>query len=31
MLAIPSAPGLGLELDLDALAAYTGGEHLFEA
>jgi L-alanine-DL-glutamate epimerase-like enolase superfamily enzyme len=30
MLAIPSAPGLGLELDLDALAAYTGGERLLD-
>ena len=30
MLAIPSAPGLGLELDLDALAVYTGGERLLD-
>jgi L-alanine-DL-glutamate epimerase-like enolase superfamily enzyme len=28
MLAIPSAPGLGLELNLDALKKYTGGEQL---
>jgi D-galactarolactone cycloisomerase len=30
MLAISSAPGLGLELDRDALAAYTGGERLLD-
>ena len=30
LLAIPSAPGLGLELDLDALAVYTGGERLLD-
>jgi L-alanine-DL-glutamate epimerase-like enolase superfamily enzyme len=30
MPAIPSAPGLGLELDLDALAIYTGGDRLLE-
>ncbi len=30
MLPIPSAPGLGLELDRDALAAYTGGERLID-
>jgi D-galactarolactone cycloisomerase len=29
MLAIPSKPGLGLELDLDAVARYTGGAKLF--
>ena len=28
MLAIPDAPGLGLELDPDALARYTGGQKL---
>jgi len=28
MLAIPSAPGLGLELDSDAIKRYTGGEAL---
>src|SRR6266545_2002217 len=30
MLAIPSAPGLGLELDADALRRYTRGERLLE-
>ena len=29
MLAIPSKPGLGLELDLDAVARYSGGAKLF--
>lgn len=29
MLAIPTAPGLGLELDPDAVAKYTGGASLF--
>ncbi len=28
MLAIPSAPGLGITLDLDAVVRYTGGERL---
>ena len=28
MLAIPTSPGLGLELDPDAVAKYTGGEKL---
>ena len=28
MLAIPDAPGLGLQLDREALARYTGGEPL---
>ena len=28
MLAIPSSPGLGMRLDLDALARYTNGERL---
>lgn len=28
MLAIPSAPGLGVTLDMDAVARYTGGERL---
>jgi len=28
MLAIPDAPGLGVELNLDALSKYTGGEKL---
>ena len=28
MLAIPSSPGLGVRLDLDALARYTNGERL---
>ncbi len=28
MLAIPTAPGLGLDLNLDALKKYTGGEQL---
>ncbi len=30
MLAIPSTPGLGLELDADALRRYTRGERLLE-
>jgi L-alanine-DL-glutamate epimerase-like enolase superfamily enzyme len=30
MLAIPTAPGLGLTLDPDAVARYTGGETRFE-
>jgi D-galactarolactone cycloisomerase len=30
MLAIPDKPGLGLELDLDALAKYTRGSELFQ-
>ncbi len=30
MLPIPHAPGLGLELDLDAVAKYTGGERLLD-
>ena len=30
MLPIPSAPGLGLELDLDAVEKYTGGERLLD-
>jgi len=30
MLAIPDAPGLGIELDMDALAKYTGGEPFLE-
>lgn len=30
MLPIPDAPGLGLTLDLDAVAKYTGGERLVE-
>jgi len=30
ILAIPSAPGLGLELDSDALRRYTRGERLLE-
>ncbi len=30
MLAIPARPGLGVELDLEALAHYTGGERLLE-
>jgi L-alanine-DL-glutamate epimerase-like enolase superfamily enzyme len=29
MLAIPSGPGLGLELDRDAVRKYTRGEKLF--
>jgi L-alanine-DL-glutamate epimerase-like enolase superfamily enzyme len=29
MLTIPSAPGLGLEIDRDAVAKYTRGEPLF--
>ena len=28
MLAIPSAPGLGLELDRDAISKYTGADNL---
>jgi L-alanine-DL-glutamate epimerase-like enolase superfamily enzyme len=31
MLPIPDAPGLGLALDTDALAQYTGGEVLFQS
>lgn len=30
MLPIPNAPGLGLELDLDAVEKYTGGERLLD-
>ncbi|MEA2531704.1 MAG: hypothetical protein QOG89_3348 [Thermomicrobiales bacterium] len=30
MLAIPSGPGLGIELDPDAVAKYSGGAQLFE-
>lgn len=30
MLLIPETPGLGLELDLDAVAKYTGGARLFD-
>lgn len=30
MLAIPSTPGLGLELDMDAVAKYTHGESLLD-
>ena len=30
MLAIPHKPGLGLELNLDAVAKYAGGERLFD-
>ena len=30
MLAIPDSPGLGLELDPDAVAKYTGGQRLLE-
>ena len=30
MLPIPTAPGLGLELDWDCVARYTRGEHLLE-
>ncbi|HKX60834.1 MAG TPA: mandelate racemase/muconate lactonizing enzyme family protein [Verrucomicrobiae bacterium] len=30
MLSIPETPGLGLRLNADALAKYTGGEKLFE-
>ena len=30
MLVIPDAPGLGLELDLDALAKYTGGQKFLD-
>jgi len=30
MLAIPASPGLGLELDPDAVAKYTGGQRLLE-
>jgi L-alanine-DL-glutamate epimerase-like enolase superfamily enzyme len=29
MLAIPDKPGLGIKLDMDAVAHYTGGEPLF--
>ena len=29
MLAIPQRPGLGLELDMEAVARYTGGQRLF--
>jgi D-galactarolactone cycloisomerase len=30
MLAIPSTPGLGLKLDVDAVNKYTGGQRLFD-
>jgi hypothetical protein len=30
MLPIPDEPGLGLELDLDAVARYAGGEPFLE-
>jgi L-alanine-DL-glutamate epimerase-like enolase superfamily enzyme len=30
MLAIPSTPGLGLKLDVDAVNRYTGGKRLFD-
>jgi L-alanine-DL-glutamate epimerase-like enolase superfamily enzyme len=30
MLPIPSAPGLGLELDADQIARYSGGQRLFD-
>jgi D-galactarolactone cycloisomerase len=30
MLSIPNAPGLGMALDLDAVARYTGGEPFLE-
>jgi L-alanine-DL-glutamate epimerase-like enolase superfamily enzyme len=30
MLPIPDSPGLGLELNLDALARYTGGQRLLD-
>jgi L-alanine-DL-glutamate epimerase-like enolase superfamily enzyme len=30
MLAIPTAPGLGLELDADAVKKYTGGAKLLD-
>ncbi len=30
MLPIPDVPGLGLELDVDAVRKYTGGERLLD-